>query len=240
MKKKLLGMLLLIILIFSMAGCQKDKIDTTDSGSVETSKATEVEIKKETSKDAKVENAQDTIEFELGNIDGDTYSSKFSGIQCTVPEGWIYYSSDQMKELNGNVYDELGDEDIKEALKNGDVIYDMYVINKFTGQNINVVIENMGFVNGRLLNEASYFDQSEKQIKISIEGMGYNEVATERNTVDMAGKKREGLALTAMLQELPMYQQLIAIQKGNYMICITFTCFEENTLPEMMGYFKEL
>lgn len=188
----------------------------------------------------KEQETSETDEFELGLTEGNTYTSEFLGVSCTVPDSWAYYSPDQLKEMNSAVYDTMGDNPLKEALAKADIIYDMYVMDSSSGQNINIAIENMEVSYGTILDESSYLDMSIEMLKSGLESTGVTDITTERNTVEMAGEKREGLMITSNLQGNVMYQQIVPIRKGNHMACITFTCFNNNTLDEMSKYFTTL
>lgn len=179
-------------------------------------------------------------DLELGVTKDRTYTSEFLGLSCTIPEDWDYYTEDQMKEMNKVVYDAMGDGNLKEAIANADIIYDMFAVNQATRQNINIIIENMGFRYGTVLNESTYLNMSVEQVKSALEGIGITDITAERNTVEMAGETREGILITGNSQGMAIYEQLVAISNGNHMACITFTCFDENTLADMQGYFAAL
>ena len=55
-------------------------------------------------------------EFSLGDTTGSTYTNDFLGISCTLPEGWVFYTDEQMKELNNLVGDPAYNE-VKQTLR---------------------------------------------------------------------------------------------------------------------------
>ena len=61
-------------------------------------------------------NQEEKPEFSLGDTTGSTYTNDFLGISCTLPEGWVFYTDEQIKEQN-NITENYLDEEVIEQLK---------------------------------------------------------------------------------------------------------------------------
>lgn len=168
-----------------------------------------------------------------------TYTSEFLGIACTLPDGWTFFTQAQMQELNGAVYDMMGD-DLKKQLETSKVIYDMYATNVNTAESVNIVLENMGIVYGTLLDEAKYVELSMNQLKTAMENAGVTNLVLEQNTVEFAGESRVGVLMTGTSEGIQIYQQQAVIREGTYMAVITATSYNENTLEQIIGNFSAL
>lgn len=231
MKKKVLVVMLAITMMFTAAGCSKRYEKGNVEGNAEQTAKTEEREEKETEKTAE--------EFSFGQTNGGTYTSEFLRIACTLPDGWTFFTQAQMQELNGAVYDMVGD-DLKKQLETSKVIYDMYATNVNTAESVNIVLENMGIVYGTLLDEAKYVELSMNQLKTAMENAGVTNLVLEQNTVEFAGESRVGVLMTGTSEGIQIYQQQAVIREGTYMAVITATSYNENTLEQIIGNFSAL
>ena len=81
-------------------------------------------------------------EFSMGKISGGTYRNDFLGLSCTIPQGWEFYSEEQLLQLN-NIVGEFMDEEVQEQLKNANMVFDMFAQNAIGDSSINVNMEKL-------------------------------------------------------------------------------------------------
>ena len=58
----------------------------------------------------------DEEELEMGSVNGGTYTNNFAGIGCALDETWVFYTKEQIAELNGFLTDGTNDEDMKKLM----------------------------------------------------------------------------------------------------------------------------
>ena len=90
----------------------------------------------------------DEEELEMGSVNGGTYTNAFAGIGCTLDETWVFYTKEQIAELNGFLTDGTSDEDMKKLMENSQSVQDMYASSTDGLMTINVVFQNMGLLLG--------------------------------------------------------------------------------------------
>ena len=90
----------------------------------------------------------DEEELEMGSVNGGTYTNNFAGIGCALDETWVFYTKEQIAELNGFLTDGTSDEDMKKLMENSQSVQDMYASSTDGLMTINVVFQNMGLLLG--------------------------------------------------------------------------------------------
>ena len=70
--------------------------------------------------------------------------------------------------------------------------------------------------------------------------MGMENVKIEKNEVELAGAAHAGIRVEAEYQGVSLYQQLVAVKKNSYVMAVNCTCWGEDILSTMLGYFYAL
>ena len=161
-RKRWMAWFLSIAMLLSMGACASDKADPTtapESTQKEETILDETEAiqleEKEPEERQEDEESEDTG-YELGIIDGLTFTNDFMGISCTLPEDWVYASEAEIAELNGVVLEMFEDnEEVAELLENSTSIYDAVAYSGDGLCNFNIIAENMGLLYGVLIDEKS-------------------------------------------------------------------------------------
>ena len=182
--------------------------------------------------------------FERGVVDGQTYTSTFLGLSCTVPAEFSYLTDAEIADINNIAADTLSDTELakqlQDNLENGSQIQDMYAMTEGGLQTINVLLSKVS-EKGAAVDMAAFADLGMEQIKTAYQSMGMTDVEASRETVTFMGQQYEGIRLTATYDgNAPVYCVQVYMQEGDYVCVVTFTSYIEDTTADMMGYFSPL
>lgn len=179
-------------------------------------------------------NQEEKPEFSLGDTTGSTYTNDFLGISCTLPEGWVFYTDEQMKELNNLVGDYL-DEEVVEQLKKATVVYDMFAQHTTNGSSINVTMEKLNVVQVVTLNIQKTLEAQIDTIKSTYANIGYTDVQVEYQKLTVDGKEFDSLKIQAKVQGLDFTGVLFAFPKGDYLANVTVCSLSADTVNSILG-----
>lgn len=174
----------------------------------------------------------------LGTVNGYTYENEILGYGCTL-EGWNFADEARIAELN-NWGQEMLSDDLQKILENADTVMDMYAATDDELSNINIQFQNMDHIFGALITEELFVTLSLPQLAPMMEMAGYQNVVTEAITVQLDGVEHAGIALTATVYGLPIYQKEVCIKCGNYMALIAVTSLLVDTTDEILANFYAL
>lgn len=198
--KKFLICLLAFVMIFAMFGCSKDD----DKGG-------------STPKDE---------EFALGEVKGNKYESDFIGLGFTLPEGWSFYTDEEIAELNNYVGD-MADQNYLDLMKNATLVYDMMAASSSGTDNIMVVLEKKPNAVLKNLNLKQSLEASFNAFKSSFESMGYKNITHEITTVKIDGKTFDVMNIFGSVYGVKLQQSCILMKCNGYLATVTVTSVDE-------------
>lgn len=225
--KRLLTLITAALLLFSFAACTEDNPVANSSVAVVSSQAT-----------SKIEQK----EFALGTITGNKYESEFLGLGAELGANWTVYTKEQIMELNNIIVDTMNDEDIKEILSNADVVYDLYAMNMQDGQSVNIVLEPVDKLTALVTTEEQYISNalSGNIFESALEGMGYSNIQAEESTATFLSKERKSIRITAEINGVAFYEELVVIKQGNYFAVITVSSLLDDMTADLFSQFYSL
>lgn len=182
----------------------------------------------------------DEEELEMGSVNGGTYTNAFAGIGCALDETWVFYTKEQIAELNGFLTDGTSDEDMKKLMENSQSVQDMYASSTDGLMTINVVFQNMGLLLGTTMSAQEYAELHVAQIPDAMAAYGFEDVAASVTTAELAGEERPAIALTATIQDIPVYELIVCLRQGNYIYCVTLCSYTEDVTAQMAELFYAL
>lgn len=180
--------------------------------------------------------AESTPEFSLGGTNNNTYKNDFLGISCTLPSEWVFYTDEQILELN-NIVGDVIDEDIAEQLKNAKIIYDMYVTEPGVGNSINVNMEKLNALQIVGLNIKNTLEAQMDTIRDAYTGMGYTNINIGYQKVTVDGKEFDGMRVTANYQGVNLYLTVFTFLRGSYLANVTVSSLQTDITDTILGYF---
>ena len=219
--KKFLCLFLAVVLLASLCGCFGGNVTDDVRGDI----ASESPIQNE-----------NEPEFSLGKATSNTYNNDFLGISCTLPTEWVFYTDEQILELN-NIVGTIVDEDIAERLKNANIIYDMYATNQTEGSHMNINLEKLSAVQMISLDLKQTLEAQIDTIKQGYENMGYTDTNVEYQKINVDGKEFDGLKLTAKIQGVDFYADIFTFRKSNYLANVTICSIETDKTDTILSYF---
>ena len=168
--KKIIALALSALMLLSFVACgAKDVVDDVVNDVVDN-------IAEEANK-----------EITRGVINGNSYTSEYSGISFTKPDAWTYSSDEELAALVSVSADQLNTTNFAKSVAEMGTVYDMMATDPATGSNVMVLYENMKITNaGNALSAKEYLDVLKTQLPTQ-SGMDYNFMAEE--TVDLNGKE---------------------------------------------------
>ncbi len=230
--KKILSLLLAAMMIVSFCGCFDDGEADNVRGEILGGGSSVEEISSEL--ETSSEEAQP--EFSMGKATSNTYKNDFLGLNCTLPEEWVFYTDKQILELN-NVVGEVIDEKTASQLENANIIYDMYASIEAEGSSININLEKFSAVQMVTLDIKQVLEAQIDTIKSAYQNMGYTDTQVTYQKVKVDGKEFDALKITAKIQGIDFYSVSFAFKKGNYLANVAIGSLQTDKTDTYMGYF---
>ena len=235
--KRYISLLLAALMVWTIAGCgskvtpadQPDTAGTVQPGVTESDAAGQVQA------------GTDDTDGAQGSVNGGVYTNEFAGIGCRLDEGWVFYTAEQMAELNGALADGTDNADVKAVLADDPSIFDMYAVSTDGLMVMNVVIQNLGLVSGMTVSPQEYAEIASAEVADTLTAYGYENVKAQTSAGDFAGTEScPAVAVTAERDGTALYEQMIYLKTGNYVYCVTLCSFKEDVTAEMAKLFYAL
>lgn len=241
MKKKIIAGLLALTLAFSMTACGNTNDDTKETSKTErqedsaeeendeeekeTSKLEQQEDNAEEENDEEVNNEEESdeeeqVEVESGTLEGNVYTNTSLGIQATIPEGFVFYTDEQMQEVLGT-----GAEMLEEAnynvneLEDSGTLYELMAETEDASANLQIIIENPEVSIGRTLDIEQYASVLETNLKTAYQANGFD---VESSSV--TAENKNGLDFYVVKVSFAgMTQEYHITEIDGYMVSFTVT-----------------
>lgn len=103
-------------------------------------------------------------EISRGTINGNVYTSDYSGLTFTKPDTWVYLTDEELAEAMDIGMESLDQNAFADAVVQMVSVYDMMAGDNETGTNINIAYENLAVSNGGTMTEKEYLEALSKQL----------------------------------------------------------------------------
>lgn len=179
-----------------------------------------------------------TKEFSAGKVDGSTYTNEYFGFSVSLTEdfGWTYFTDEQIAQITGQTAELLDSKELADAAK---VSTEMYAM-RDDYASVNITVEKLGKVNGVLLDEEGYVDASLNSLPDQLLTAGYTDVEAAKTTVSFAGAEHYAIAVSAVVQDVPVYELLACVKVGDYVAVVTACTYGEDTTADILAAFQAL
>ncbi len=229
--KKLFALTLALVLCLSLTAC---------SGSLSlgrpTAPASEAPAQSTAPTEPKTEAPTESAKPEgiHGIIEGNTYTNDALNFKFTLPEGWIYYTDEQMAAQNNLSVEMFKDTDTAEAIKTAGQLMDM-MATKSDGSNVNLVIQPAQ-VQMSTFTDKQLFDLLQENYKAQFASSGLE--IKEYGTVDLPalGKDRSALRMVIEMSGVEMIEHQIWLRDGTdcYGV-LTITSLDGSGIEELIS-----
>lgn len=156
-----------------------------------------------------------------GTVEDNVYTSDFTGITFTAPDGWTYLTDAEIAELVNTNADALFNESFADAIAEMESFTEMMATDPKTGTNVNIVYENLATSGNTGISEEDYLNASMEQLQSALTGVTVKLVGSEDVTLCGANYLRAQLSTTASGISMTQYQYIRKI--SNYMVIVTAT-----------------
>ena len=175
-------------------------------------------------------------EFSLGSTSGVTYENAFIGIGCNLPEGWSFYTDEQIRQINNITADAVGEE-FQELMEQATVVYDMYAVSADGLNNMNVNLEKVPQIQLLVLDLEENLKKIGPTLQETMENMGITDYTYETGTKTIEGKTFTCLNCHGTISGIDMYQTILNIKCNGYLASVTICTFGENQIDQMLENF---
>lgn len=231
--KKVLCLFLAVIMIVSLCGCFAGSGPDDVRGDIVSGNNSQ-NTSQDTNQDAS-QNEEES-EFSLGKATNNTYNNDFLGLSCVLPAEWVFYTDEQILELN-NIVGDAFDEEVAEQLKDANIIYDMYAVYETEGSSININLEKLNSVQMIGLDIKQNLEAQIETIISTYENMGYTDTNVEYQKIMVDGKEFDGLKITAKIQGIDFYASIFTFRKSNYLANISISTIQTDKTDTILSYF---
>ena len=170
-------------------------------------------------------------EFSRSEISGNTLKNELFHIQAELGSEWEFGSDEDLASLNG--MSGSSEADFEKAIEENEIFYDA-LCRKETGSNVIIAVPNPDKVKSNIFtSEKAYADAT-------LEGVKDIDSNASVSTVTFAGKEHQAIKVDNESMGMTFKQCMVFIKSSQYVCMLTFTCFSEEELDEVMGFFKSL
>ena len=183
------------------------------------------------------------------NIKGGVYTEDNGGVRytnddigATVLFDGSWYVAD-MTELAGMINLTVdtssgqSSSDIANLMRESNTFFDLYTLSSDSTRSINITYEKLNAIYGAILSEEGYIDASFDNLDASLVQSGFSDIVKSKTTQMFAGKEHAAIELEASLNGGKVYEKLVCIKSGSYMVCVTFATYNENNTDELVAMF---
>ncbi len=211
--KKFLCLSLTVLLLLGLLGCSGEKIFPND------------------------QNKSSDPQTLLGSVENNVYKNDFLGLRFTLPENWVFYTEDEIRELN-NLTTQYFDEDAKKQIENATLIYNMNASHPESGCSTNLNMEKLSTAQLGYLNIEASLKAQFDMMKNAYENIGYTDVEISYQKVSVSGKELDGVRLTANLFGVKYYGTSFSFRKDNYLANVFVGSLLTDQTADILSHFS--
>ncbi|MBO4330592.1 MAG: hypothetical protein J5827_00795 [Oscillospiraceae bacterium] len=179
----------------------------------------------------------DTL-FSFGAIDGDIYENPYLGYGCKL-ENWSFADESRLAELN-NLGEELLNSDFQSAIRDSDIIFEMYAESEDGLQNAAIQFQKTEILDGERLSDEEIMEMMISVMAPAFEAQGYDDLTLKITTVPLDGDEHCGIEIKGEFYGIPLYQKEVMVRCGEHCAFITVTGVVDDTVDEVFERFYRL
>ena len=219
---KISVVLLCALLCLSACGSKSSETEPVDD--------TPVEVIDDTPAPAK--------ELTRGTVNGQTYKNESIGLSCTLPEGWRFYSDEEIAQINNMSREAFEGTNIEEYLKNDNQLTDMFAQDPNDLSNINVIITSGGSSMEGYTDEFIFTMMKEFYLQ-QFEGSGLNINNYEVKKTTLNGEEKTYLEMDVEMEGISFKEYQFYVRNGGeYVATVTLTMVNQKPFDEIITWFN--
>ena len=166
---------------------------------------------------------------------GSVYNHSYFGFKCVLPEGWSFYTDEQIAQLQGYTQDMMG-QDYADIIEKSGSAMEMFAAEDSTGglYTLNVVVEKLP---SAALSEEKYVESCLDKTKAALESAGFQIDVCKAATVQFVGKSHAAIEIHGSYMGVELYETLVVVKEGKYLACVTAGSYMENYTSDILGFF---
>ena len=169
-------------------------------------------------------------EISRGEIDGNVYTSAFSGLTFTATEDWTFASDEEIAQLMNVSMETMGNMNAyQEAISEMATVYDMMATDTLTGTNLSVMYENLSLTGNVGMTEEAYVDSLKSQMEL-VAGMTWT-FEEDSALVTLSGQEYLCFVAYTSYEGIEMQQNYYVRSMDKYMNAVIVTLVD-GTDPE--------
>ncbi|MBQ8297293.1 MAG: hypothetical protein IJX77_05870 [Ruminococcus sp.] len=167
----------------------------------------------------------DGSEFVMGSVDGNVYTSSFSGLKFTAPDGYVFSTEEEILEMMNIGTEIMGDKgELYMELAEQGSIYDMVAQDPVTGDNVMIMYENLGAY-GSAVADAYDVDTYLEAVELQFEGLESSGIIYEKaneSDVTLGGREFRKVEFSCHYEtyDLTTNQAYYIAKDGDYMTVV--------------------
>lgn len=147
-----------------------------------------------------------TASYTPGIISDGSYTNQFFGFKFSAPEGWATLGADVLKETLGDASSSVE-----------------FVANSAEGDNVNVMADTTEVALQGATDSNAYVAAALDPVKAALESQGAEGVSATTGTASLVDQEYPCIELEFTLQDIPVKQRTIIVEKGGYTSVVTIT-----------------
>ena len=237
--KKILALVMVLTMVCSLSGCGiVDKlINSYIRGEQYEDNAIENEINPLI--DETEAPTEEEKPFSVGSTTGITYESEFLSIGCSLPDGWTFYTDEEIKELN-NMSSDLAGEEYEKLMEESTLVYDMMAVSDDQISSINIILEKSNAAAVALFDLSENVDTIAQTAKPSLENIGFTDVNFSIATTQFLGNQEDCLKWDMKMGTEDYYEMQIFVKAFGYLATITVASDDLSVCEDIIASFYEL
>lgn len=175
-----------------------------------------------------------TYEELKGSVSGDTYENSYLGIKFKLPDGWRFYSDEEIEQATGQTADILNEAGAEVEV--GSQYYDMMAIDDNTGNNINCSLQIVG--NTGKVDYDEIIDAIVDSVKQYGDSLGFEYSFSDRTEVKFCGMTFHKYLADVSYESIGFKQAGYIVCEKGVVINITVTIMDGSSETDIEAMFE--
>ncbi len=171
-----------------------------------------------------------------GTIEGDVYTSEFIGVSFTRPKTWVYATDEEIANAMQIGAELMNKENFGAQAEKMNNVYDMMASDLMSGDNINIVFENLKASNSSNITEEQYIEVAKNMLKE--QAAMFNYVIGDAEKCKLGQQEFYRLPMEGNYLGAAFKQFMYIRKEGTYMVVITLSLFSDKEPAEYEAMFK--